>query len=149
MTHLTKQSNSIVPLLLKEYHKSPLGGHMGLAKILSHLHQNFLWTGMKQDIRLYIIQCSDCQQTKYIPQRPAGLLQPSLSPWEDMALDFITGLPNYQGAIVILAIVNRFSRGAHFGMLSTHFTAHKVVKLFIKIVCNHLQVPWISQEFDL
>lgn len=62
------KGNSFVLLLQEEYHKSPLGGHMGLAKTLSRLQQNFLWIGMKQDIWQYITQCSYFQQTKYIPQ---------------------------------------------------------------------------------
>lgn len=31
------KDNPFIPLLLKEYHKSPLGGHMGLAKTLCRL----------------------------------------------------------------------------------------------------------------
>lgn len=35
------KGNSFIPLLLEEFHKSPLGGHMGLAKSLCHLKENF------------------------------------------------------------------------------------------------------------
>lgn len=133
------KGNSFIPLLLEECHKSPLGGHTGLDKTLSRIQQNFFWANMKQDIREYIMRCSDCQHTKYIPQKPSGLLQP-IPPlsrlWEDMALDFITGLPIYQGATVILVVVDHFSKGAHCGMLPTNFTAHRVAELFIDMVCK-------------
>jgi len=120
-------SSSFIALLLEEFHKSPLGGHMGLAKTLSRLQQSFYWEGIRQDTQKFIKQCVDCLQTKYVPQKPAGLLQPipPLSrPWEDLALDFITGLPNSQGATVSMTIVDRFSKGAHFGSLPSNFTAH-------------------------
>ncbi|KAI3354687.1 hypothetical protein L3Q82_019178 [Scortum barcoo] len=50
-------------------------------------------------------------------QPPSGLLQP-LSvpgrPWSHIALDFVTGLPPSNGKTVILTIVDRFSKAAHF-----------------------------------
>jgi len=86
----------------------------------------------------------DCLQTKYIPQKSTGLLQPIPPPsraWEDLALDFITGLPNSQGAIVIMTIVDRFSKGAHFGSLPSHFTTHTVAQLFIDSICKFHGFP--------
>lgn len=99
---------------------------------------------MKQDVREYILRCIDCQHTKYVPQKPLGLLQPispSSSPWEDMKLDFITGLPNYKSATMILTVVDHFSNGAHFGILPTNFTTHKVARLFIDMVCKLYGFP--------
>lgn len=129
------KGNSFIPLLLEEFHKSPLGGHTGLAKTL----KSFVWPEMRKDVQFYIRSCSDCLHNKYVPQKPPGLLQPifpPFRPWEDLALDFVTRLPMYQGATVILAVVDRFSKGAHFGMLPTHFTAHHVSHLFIDMVCK-------------
>jgi hypothetical protein len=48
---------------------------------------------------------------------PGGLLQPLAVPcriWEDIAIDFIEGLPKVGGKCVILTIVDRFSKYAHF-----------------------------------
>lgn len=35
---------------------------------------------------------------------------------------------------VIIVVVDRFSKAAYFGMLSTHFTACKVAKLFSTMI---------------
>jgi len=35
------RGNSFILVLLEEYYKSPLGGHMGLSKTLSRLQQSF------------------------------------------------------------------------------------------------------------
>lgn len=69
-----------IPLLLAEFHKSPLGGHMGTTKTLSRLKENFYWASMRQDVLQFIQTCSDCQHTKYMTQKPVGLLQPLCVP---------------------------------------------------------------------
>ena len=133
------KGNPFISLLLNEFHKSPLGGHMGTAKTLSRLKENFFWPSMRHDIHQFIQNCSDCSHTKYTPQKPIGLLQPLCvphRPWEDLALDFITGLPHFHGSTVILVVVDRFSKGSHFGMLPTNFTAFKVANLFLDMVCK-------------
>jgi len=61
--------------------------------------------------------------------------------WEDISLDFITGLPSFQSYSVILVVVDRFSKAAHFGMLPTNFSAVKVVELFASMVCKLHGMP--------
>ena len=138
------QGNPFIPLLLEEYHKSPLGGHMGLAKTLGRLQQSFFWEHMRRDTQNFIKQCSNWLQTKYTPKKPAGHFQPippPSRPWEDLALDFITGLPISNGATVIMTVVDRFSKGGHFGTLPTHFTAHMAAHLFIDLICKLHSFP--------
>lgn len=84
-------------------------------------------------------KCTDYQHAKYLTQKPPRLLQPISPPtklWEDLSLDFVTRLPPYHGSLVILVVVDHFSKGSHLGMLSTCFTASKVAQLFIDLVCN-------------
>ncbi len=48
---------------------------------------------------------------------PEGLLQPlsvPSRPWSHIALDFVTALPASQGNTVVLTVVDRFSKAAHF-----------------------------------
>jgi len=51
--------------------------------------------------------------------------------WQDIAMDFITGLPIANGYSVILVIIDRLSKFAHFIPLTADFSANKVVDLFI------------------
>lgn len=50
---------------------------------------------MRNDVKNFVITCKVCQQTKYLPQPPLGLLQPIASPTavcKDIVMDFITYL---------------------------------------------------------
>lgn len=99
---------------------------------------------MHHDVRQYMAHCSICQQTKYETYRPTGLRQRLLIPtatWEDLYLDFITGLPSSQGYTTILVVVDRYSKGTHLVALQPHYIAYKVVLLFIDMVYKHHSFP--------
>lgn len=51
-----------------------------------------------------------------------------------MSIDFITGLPPSQGHTIIMVVVERYSKGAHFDALPTHHTAHQVAVHFLNLV---------------
>uniref|UniRef100_M1BRB2 Integrase catalytic domain-containing protein n=1 Tax=Solanum tuberosum TaxID=4113 RepID=M1BRB2_SOLTU len=67
--------------------------------------------------------------------RPSGLLLPFPIPsaiFEDISMDFITGLPPSHGRTVILVIVDRLSKYGHFIALPPKFTSHKIAKVFVQ-----------------
>ena len=131
--------NPFIPMLLEEFHSTPLGDHMGETKTLRCLRDSFYWDHMHRDVHRMVSQCRVCQQIKYEARKPAGLLQPlpiPSGPWEDLSLDFITGLPPSHGFTTILVVVDRYSKGTHLGALPPKYSAHKVACLFIDIVCK-------------
>lgn len=131
--------NPSIPSLLLEYHATPLGGHLGIAKTTHRLESNFFWKSLKADVKRFIKECVTCQQNKNLHTRPSGLLQSLPAPenvWEDLSMDFITHLPPSHGFTAILVVVDRYSKGIHLGALPTGFTAFKVATLFMEIVCK-------------
>lgn len=80
----------------------------------------FFWKGLKEDVKKFIATCLQCQQSKYDSQKLIGLLQPLRIPnatLEEIAMNFITGLPNSNGKIVILVVIDKLSKYAHFSAL--------------------------------
>jgi hypothetical protein len=66
-----------------------------------------------------------------------GLLQPLSIPsqhWEEVSMDFITGLPKSEGKSVIMVIVDRLTKYAHFCALSHPFKASTVATAFMETV---------------
>ena len=58
--------------LLQEYHCTPTGGHMGVAKTLARLTENFYWQGIRKDVKRFVASCLDCQYTKYKARKPVS-----------------------------------------------------------------------------
>lgn len=104
----------------------------------------FIGSPCKNMWKIFIKRCLIFQQTKYSTQAPGGYLQPLPTPsavWEDASMDFITGLPVSKGFMVILVVVDQFSKYAHFRTLPTSFNAHKFAELFMEIVVKHHGFP--------
>ncbi|XP_062112214.1 transposon Ty3-I Gag-Pol polyprotein isoform X1 [Humulus lupulus] len=130
--------------LIKEFHETPMGGHAGSERMFLRLSANFFWPGMQSEVRKFVQSCVICQTVKYSPAAPYELLQPLELPervWEDLAMDFIVGLPNSCGVTNILVVVDRFTKYAHFGALPNHYSATKVAELFSHMVIRLHGMP--------
>ena len=69
-------SSSQIPLLLAEFHDSPMGGHSGFLRTYKRLAAVVTWKGMKKTVKDYVAACQICQKNKYEALAPGGLLQP-------------------------------------------------------------------------
>ncbi|KAI0524824.1 hypothetical protein KFK09_004212 [Dendrobium nobile] len=106
-----------IPNLLHEFHGSAIGGHSGVQKTYRRLAGELYWKGMHKDVEEMVARCEVCQRSKYLAMSPGGLLQPLALPgrvWEEISMDFIDGLPRSEGFTVILVVVDRLSKYAHF-----------------------------------
>lgn len=139
--------------LLVEFHATPGGGHSGAFRTYRRLAAIIYWPGMMKTITKYVAACDVCQRNKYEAKSPAGLLNPLPLPikvWEDISMDFITGLPRSGRFDCILVVVDRFSKYCHFMGLKHPFTARSVADLFAKeIVRLHGMPTSIVSDRDL
>src|SRR6202044_2319651 len=119
--------------ILMELHTSPLGGHSGFLKTYHRVKKEFFWDGLKSDIQKFVAECLVCQQNKVEIIKTPGLLQPLSIPsqrWEEVRMDFITVLPKSKGKSVIMVVIDRLTKNAHFCSLSHPFKASIVSTAF-------------------
>nr|AAU10720.1 hypothetical protein [Oryza sativa Japonica Group] len=104
--------------ILKEAHDTLYSIHPGSTKMYQDLKEKFWWASMKCEIAEYVAVCDVCQRVKAEYQKPAGLLHPLKileSKWEEIGMDFITGLPRTSsGHDSIWVIIDRLTKVAHF-----------------------------------
>jgi hypothetical protein len=134
--YLCKNSQLKQKVLL-ELHTSPVGGHSGFLKTYHRVKKDFFWDGLKTDVQRFVAECLVCQQNKVETIKTPGLLQPLSIPsqrWEEVSMDFITGLPKSEGKSVIMVIVDRLTKYAHFCALSHPFKASTVATAFMETV---------------
>ncbi|KAG1940759.1 retrotransposable element [Pimephales promelas] len=123
--------------VLRWGHSSRLAAHPGVRGSLASIRQRFWWPTLEHDTRRFVASCVVCAQTKSGHSPPAGLLRPlpvPARPWSHIALDFITGLPSSAGSTVILTVVDRFSKSAHFIPLPKLPSAKETAQIMV----NHV-----------
>ncbi|KAH9699581.1 hypothetical protein KPL71_024420 [Citrus sinensis] len=137
-------TSSLIPKIISDCHASPVGGHFGYHKTLARIKRRFLWPNMRRTVKEFLQHCDICQRYKVDNIRPAGLLQPLPIPkqmWTDVSMDFIEGLPSSNGYTVIMVVVDRLTKYAHFVPLKHHFTAIIVAKAFVSNVVRLHGIP--------
>ncbi|KAL0539556.1 hypothetical protein IC582_023772 [Cucumis melo] len=139
-------SDSVIKTeLLSEAHSSPFSMHPGSTKMYQDLKRVYWWRNMKREVAEFISRCLVCQQVKAPRQKPAGLLQPLSIPewkWENVSMDFITGLPRtLRGFTVIWVVVDRLTKSAHFVPGKSTYTASKWAQLYMSEIVRLHGVP--------
>ncbi|CAN6198913.1 unnamed protein product [Urochloa humidicola] len=123
-------SSSLWPQVLDAAHGA---GHEGVQKTLHRLRASFYSPHASKLVREFVKGCMVCQRNKTEHLHPAGLLQPLDVPssiWSDIAMDFVEGFPKVGGRSVVLTVVDRFSKMAHFVPLGHPYTALSVAQAF-------------------
>lgn len=120
--------------VLRWGHSSKLAVHSGVRGTLAIIRQRFWWPTRERGIRRFVASCPVCTQTKSSNSPHAGFLRPlpiPSRPWSHIALDFVTGLPPSAGNTVILTVVDRFSKAAHFILLPKLPSARKAAQVMV------------------
>jgi hypothetical protein len=112
-------------------------GHFGIYKTHEVLAAHLFWPQMRRDVEHLVAHCTTCQKAKsrlgkhglYMP-----LPVPS-SPWLDISMDFVLGLPRTKkGRDSIFVVVDRHSKMAHF--IPCRKTDVKLMMLALLLNCS-------------
>jgi hypothetical protein len=119
-------------------------GHEGIQKTLHRLRASFYNTSTAQLVKDFVKSCAVCQRNKSEHLHPVGLLQPLELPrsvWADIAIDFVEGFPRVGGKSVVMTVVDRFSKYAHFIPLGHPYTAVSVAQAFFDNIVKLHGIP--------
>ena len=103
--------------LIREVHDQPACGHPGIARTYLLLKREYYWRGMRSTVTQYVQNCYTCHRTKPSRDREHGLLHPLPIPqkrWQDITIDFVTGLPLSDGNNAIMTTVDRLTKERHY-----------------------------------
>nr|KYP59270.1 Transposon Ty3-I Gag-Pol polyprotein [Cajanus cajan] len=99
---------------------------------------------MRRDVERFCSRCIACLQekSKVMPHGSYTLLPVANSPWVDISMDFILGLPRTQrGMDSIFVVVDRFSKMTHFIHYHKIDDASNIERLFFKEVVRLHGLP--------
>jgi hypothetical protein len=114
--YLSKQS-TLKSMVLSVLHATPTTGHSRFTKTYDRVKRSFFWDGMKHDIHNFVTECEVCKCNKGETVKSTGTLQPIPIPpaiWKDISMNFITRLPKLGNKSVIMVVLDRLSKYAHF-----------------------------------
>lgn len=131
---------SVRSQVLQWAHSSPLTCHPGVNQFGFHAPAVLV----AQEQAAFIAACSVYARSKNSTQPSAGhlrsLLIPS-RPWSHIALDFVTGLHPSSGKSVMLTVIDRFSKFAHFLALPKLPTAKETADIRVEHVFSSHGLP--------
>jgi hypothetical protein len=137
-------ASSVRLLLLQEAHGGGLMGHFDVYKTHEVLAAHFFWPWMCADVERLVASCTTCQKAKSRLNKN-GLYMPlpiPTSPWIDISMDFILGLPRTKkGRDSIFVVVDRFSKMAHFIPCHKTDDASNIAELFIREIIRLHSIP--------
>jgi len=92
--------------LIKEYHATALGGHVGIKRCLNKLKQNYVWKNMSRMVKKYINDCETCSKnkiTRYIKE-PLVVTETPTQSFEIVTIDTVGPLRLANGYRYILTL---------------------------------------------
>jgi hypothetical protein len=118
--------------IITNFHSTALGGHSGEQGTYKRIKLLFHLAGMKRDVIKFVKECASCQKNKSEHTPYPSLLKPMKVPeqaWTHINIDFIEGLPTFNGKNIILVVVDSFTKYSHFISLSHPYSVKQVAQL--------------------
>ena len=127
---------------VQDHHDAPAAGHPGRSKTLKLLSRpgKHYWPHMYRDVDGYVKNCHTCQRSPTGGHAPYGILRPLPIPqraWQDLSMDFVTGLPWSKGKNAIFVVVCRLTKMRHLVVCRDTITAEGLAKLYTKYMARH------------
>ncbi len=146
-TTVTQIPDSSKRNLMTLIHDHPTAGHPGRDETIRKATEILPWTGMQQWIADYVKGCATCQQNKIMTHKRKTPLyrittKEGTLPFQQIAMDLITGLPQQHRHNAILTIVDHgCSHAAIFLPCSDTITGPGIAQLYLDYVYRWFGLP--------
>jgi hypothetical protein len=130
--------------IISEAHHSTHTMHPGSTKMYCDVKGSYWWNNMKKDTAKFVEHYSTCQQVKAGHQKLAGMLKPLLIlkwKWDEIAMDFILGLPRTPTGEDSIWVIDRLTKSAHFIPIKVKDPMDKLARLHVQNVIRLHGVP--------
>jgi hypothetical protein len=133
--------------IIRAHHDPPVYGHPGITRSIQLTSRHYWWPKIRQDVHNYVKGCADCQRNKINTHPICAPLQPiypklEALPFETIALDFITKLPESEGSDSILTVVDHdCTKAAIFIPCREEITAEETAGLYVRHVFTRYGLP--------
>jgi transposase InsO family protein len=133
--------------IIRAHHDPPVYGHLGINRSIQLTSRHYWWPKIRQDVHDYVKGCADCQRNKINTHPIRAPLQPiypklEALPFETIALDFITKLPESEGSDSILTVVDHdCTKAAIFIPCREEITAEETAGLYVRHVFTRYGLP--------
>ncbi|KAH0603597.1 uncharacterized protein H6S33_007256, partial [Morchella sextelata] len=121
--------------ILQLYHDAASAGHPGREKTFELVSRDYYWPLMRNYIARYVRNCHTCQRSKPNTDGKLGVLRPlpiPEQPWQEVSMDFVTGLPESEGYDAIMVVVDRLTKMRHLLPCNTTVNSEDVTQLYLR-----------------
>ena len=128
------------------HYNSSITGHLGYQKTQELIECQYYWPRLSSSLHNYGTCCDQCacfKGSNMKPARSAILLEPSMMPWVDVSVDFITNLPLSARYDSILTVVDHFSKEMVFILCWKMATALDTAKLYVFHAWKDHGLSWL------
>jgi Integrase zinc binding domain len=141
---IQEEQKRTLMVLVHDHHTA---GHSERDETIRKAKQQLQWPGMNQWITDYVKGCATCQQNKILTHQKKTPLysittKEGTRPFQQIAMDLITGLPKHNGKDAILTIVDQgCSRAAIFLPCAMTITGPGIAQLYLDHVYKWFGLP--------
>jgi hypothetical protein len=133
--------------VIAAHHDAPVHGHPGIARTIQLVERDSWWLGLRREVTEYVKGCAECQRHK-VNNRPTKAplepiwAKPEATPFETVAVDFITKLPVSQGYDSILMVTDHdCSKATIFIPCVEEISGEETATLYAKHVFTRYGLP--------
>jgi hypothetical protein len=133
--------------VIAAHHDTPVHEHPGIARTIQLVEQDSWWPGLRREVTDYVKGCAECQWHKVNNHPTKAALKPiwaklEATPFETVAVDFITKLPVSQGYDSILTVTDHdCSKATIFIPCVEEISGEETAALYAKHVFARYGLP--------